>query len=82
MKLHLLIDALRGTAGYLTHQITYSPGSYDQLKHNLMQAFGDTESALSQLRERLNAWPMIPQDKYPPLSKFYGFAINYVMSLL
>ena len=82
MKLHLLNDALRGTASYLTHQITYAPGSYDQLKHNLLQAFGDTESALSQLRERLNAWPMIPEDKYTDLAKFYGFATNYVMSLL
>ena len=82
MKLHLFNDALRGTASYLTHQITYAPGSYDQLKHNLLQAFGDTESALSQLRERLNAWPMIPEDKYIDLTKFYGFATNYVMSLL
>ena len=27
IKLHLLNDALRGTANYLTHQITFSPGS-------------------------------------------------------
>ena len=63
MKLHLLNDALRGTANYLTHQITFSPGSYEQLKRNLMDAFGETESALTQLRERLIAWPMVPEDK-------------------
>ena len=35
MKLHLLSSALKGTANYLTHQITFSPGSYEQLKRNL-----------------------------------------------
>ena len=82
MKLHLLNDALKGTANYLTHQVTFSPGSYEQLKHNLVKAFGDAESALSQLRERLVAWPMIPEDKYRDLAMFYGFSTNYVMSLL
>ena len=82
MKVHLLIDALRGTANYLTHQIIFSPGSNEQLKRNLMKAFGDTESALSQLREKLIAWPMVPEDKYQDLAVFFGFATNYVMSLL
>ena len=82
MKLHLLNDSLKGTENYLTHQVTFSPGSYEQLKHNLIKAFGDAESALSQLRERLIAWPMIPEDKYRDLAMFYGFSTNYVMSLL
>ena len=82
MKLHLLNDALKGTANYLTHQITFSPGSYDQLKKNLVDAFGDTESALSQLRERLTAWPILSVDNYKDLAVFFGFATNYVMSLM
>ena len=38
MKLHLLNSALKGTANYLTHQITFSPGSYEQLKRNLQKS--------------------------------------------
>ena len=76
MKLHLPSDALRGAANYLTHQIIFSPGNYEQLKRNLMKAFGDTESALSQLRERLIAWPMVPEDKYKDLAEFFGLATN------
>ena len=82
MKLHLLNGTLKGTANYLTHQTTFSPGSYEQLKRNLEKAFGDTESSLSQLRERLIAWPMVPENKYKDLAEFFGFATNYVMSLL
>ena len=82
MKLHLLSSALKGTANYLTHQITFSPGSYDQLKRNLEKAFGDTEASLSQLRERLIAFPMVPENRYKDLAQFFGFATNYVMSLL
>ena len=82
MKLHLLSNSLKGTANYLTYQITFSPGSYDQLKRNLEKAFGDTESSLSQLRERLIAFPIVPENKYKDLAQFFGFATNYVMSLL
>ena len=82
MKLHLLSNSLKGTANYLTHQITFSPGSYDQLKRNLEKAFGDTEASLSQLRERLIAFPMVPENKYKDLAQFFGFSTNYVMSLL
>ena len=82
MKLHLFSSSLKGTANYLTHQITFSPGSYDQLKRNLEKAFGDTEASLSQLRERLIAFPMVPENRYKDLAQFFGFATNYVMSLL
>ena len=82
MKLHLLSSALKGTANYLTYQITFSPGSYERLKRNLEKAFDDTESSLSQLRERLIAYPMVPENKYKDLAQFFGFATNYVMSLL
>ena len=82
MKLHLLSNALRGTANYLTHRITFSPGSYEQLKRNLEKAFSDTESSLSQLRERLIALLMVPENKFKDLAQFFGFATNYVMSLL
>ena len=71
MKLHLLNGTLRGTANYLTHQITFSPGTYEQLKRNLRKTFGDTESSLSQLGERLIAWPMVPEDKYKDLVEFF-----------
>ena len=47
-----------------------------------MDAFGDKESALSQLRERLIARPIVSEDKYKELVEFFGFVTNHVMSLL
>ena len=82
MKLHLLNDALKGTANYLTHQNYLFARKLRPLKRNLVDAFGDTESALSKLRERLTAWPILSVDNYKDLAVFFGFATNYVMSLM
>lgn len=82
MKLNILANSLRGDAANLTHHIIFTPGSYDILKNNLHDAYGDSEAALTELKERMKAWPKVPAYQYKELHEFYAFAVNYVMTLL
>ena len=58
MKLHLLQKSLKVNAVYLTHQITFSPTSYETLKENVKDAFDDADTALRLLTDRLRSWPI------------------------
>ena len=82
MKLHLLQKSLKGTAEYLTHQVTFSPHSYETLKNNVCDAFDDADAALRQLAERIKSWPTLKKNDYKQLAEFTGFATNYVMQLM
>ena len=53
LKLHLLQKSLKGNAEYLTHQITFSPTSYETLKEKVKDVFDDADAALCLLTDRL-----------------------------
>ena len=82
MKLHILQKSLKGNAEYLTHQVTFSPHSYETLKTNVQDAFDDADAALRQLTERIRGWPTLKKNDYKQLAEFTGFASNYVMQLM
>ena len=82
MKLHLLQKSLKGNAEYLTHQITFSPTSYETLKENVKDPFDDADAALRLLTDRLRSWPILKGNDYKQLAKFTGFATNFVMQLM
>ena len=82
MKLLLLQKSLKGNAEYLTHQITFSPTSYETLKENVKDAFDDADAALPLLTDRLRSWPILKWNDYKQLAEFTGFATNYVMQLM
>ena len=81
MKLHILQKSLKENAEYLTHQVTFSPHSYETLKNNVKDAFDDSDAALRQLAERMKGWPTLKKNDYKQLAEFTGFATNYVMQL-
>ncbi len=82
MKLHLLLKSLKGNAEYLTHQVTFSPTSYETLKDNVKDAFDDADAALRLLTDRLRSWPILKRNDYKQLVDFMGFATNYMMQLM
>ena len=82
MKLHLLQKSLNGNVEYLTHQITFSPTSYETLKENVKDAFDDADAAFRLLTDWLQSWPILKGNDYKQLADFTGFAINYVMQLM
>ena len=82
MKLHILQKSLKGSAEYLSHQIVFSPASYEILKENVKDAFDDADAALRLLAERVKAWPVLKRNDYKQLADFTGFATNYVMQLM
>ena len=82
MKLHLLQKSLKGSAEYLTHQVTFSPASYATLKENVKDAFDDADAAIRLLTERLRSWPILKRNDYKQLADFTGFATNYIMQLM
>ena len=51
MKLHLLQKLLKGNAEHLTHQITFSPTSYEMLKEKVKDVFDDADAALRLLTD-------------------------------
>ena len=73
MKLHLLQKSLKGSAEYLTHQVTFSPASYATLKENVKDAFDDADAAIRLLTERLRSWPILKRNDYKQLADFTGF---------
>ena len=79
MKLHLLQKLLKGSAEYLTHQVTFSPASYATLKENVKDALDDADVAFRLLKECLRSWPILKRDDYKQLADFTGFATNYIM---
>ena len=82
MKLHLLQKSLKGNEEYLTHQITFSPTSYETLKENVKDAFDEADAALRLLTDQLRSWPILKRNDYKQLAEFAGFATNYVMQLM
>ena len=82
MKLHILQKSLKGNAEYLSHQVAFSPASYEILKENVKDAFDDSDAALRLLAERVKAWPVLKRNDYKQLADFTGFATNYVMQLM
>ena len=73
MKLHLLQKSLKGSAEYLTHQVTFSPANYATLKENVKDAFDDADAAIRLLTERLRSWPILKCYDYKQLADFTGF---------
>ena len=67
---------------HLTHQVTFSPTSYETLKDNVKDAFDDADAALHLLTDRLRSWPILKRNDYKQLANFTGFATNYVMQLM
>ena len=82
MKLHLLQKSLKGSAEYLTHQVTFSPASSATLKENVKDAFDDADAALRLITEHLRSWPILKRNNYKQLADFTGFATNYVRQLM
>ena len=81
MKLNILQKALKGDAEELTHQITFSPECYSLLKEMLLDKYDDTDAAAQALNERLRNFPIVKKNDYESLTRFVGFATNYIMQL-
>lgn len=83
LKFKRLLGALQGEAKEKARMFAFDEENYPSLKQFLVDEYGEPERLLELLREKIAAWPPLPEPcPYNDFSQFAVIAIEYLRDVL